>query len=406
MSLIFADSFGRYQTVDKTSVVSSLARYGWSSGGNIHNRTDSLFGANHLQIQDGGSGKSSFTGYISRTIPNTTSLGVSFKYCPFLWQVGSGQVREFVTIRMSLSNGQYVDLVANVFSSHNNTFANNANIANYINGMNFRHQGSLLNISGAAVANRSIDFTSEHVSTYTISASGSEALWMSTFPVINWVHLDFVFNAVTKIFSARMVFPSGNFYTITSGAFTPLANGLTITALTLYGTNQVGQKASDFILWTQDSVGFSSLPDSPRNLRVQRLSPTANGTFNTWTPSSGSNFSAINEVPYSDAQFITGSGIGSKQTFLMGGLGSGINSIKSGLHGIQLNPHIYDAGSSVSVATPIQVISGTETALGSGITPSRVSYTVPSRVITINPQTSGQYTASQVNAMETGFNIQ
>lgn len=409
MSLIHADSFSRYGTSDGVSVASSLARYGWSSSGNIHNRTiGGFFGANHIQLQGGGSGKDAYWAAIVRTISNTSTLGVSFKWCPFMaLNGGSGASLTFNPImRMTLSNDQYIDLVFTMFHTHGGSLGPGGNVYTYIYNMQFRHQGiPLTNPGGGVLTGREISFPSELASHYVIPAGGIQAAWTATFPIMNWVHLDFLFNATTKIFSSRLVFPNGNVISLTSSAYSSLSNGLTVKNLAFYGSNDWGQKLSDLVVWTADSTGLSAFPDSPRNLRVQRILPTANGSQNNWTPSSGSNFSAINETPYSDTQYTAGVGIGSKQTFVMGSLGSSSTSIKSGIHGVQLNPSIMDVGGNTSAAAPIQIINNTETSLGSNITPSRVSYTVPSRIININPQTSIPYTAQEINAMETGFNI-
>lgn len=419
MSLIFADSLTRYGVTDASSAAPFLGRYGWSSSGNVHHKTGGHFNAGHLQTSGGSQGgKGAYWSAISRSITPTTSLGISLKCSPFSFlHAGSGQVADYLFLRMNLSNGHYIDLNIGLQHFHDNTYATGRSWTTNVNTMFFSYRGSpdLRDNTGSnALSGRRIDFAGKTMSVYP-RLSSRDTMWTASFSTVNWMHLDFAFNTTTKLFSARLVFPDGDVFTTATTDQNPrymhgnpiaIPSGLTITSISIYGNDSRGMKMSDLLLWTQNSVGLSSFPDSPRNLRVQRVFPVSNGTFNTWSPTSGTNVSMVNETPYSDTNISTGSGIGSKQTFLMDSLGSGTNSVKSGIHGIQLNPSIYDAGANVSIAAPIQVIGGTETSLGSGIVPNRVSYTVPFRVITINPQTSGQYTASEINAMETGFNIQ
>ena len=420
MSLIFADSLTRYGNSDGVSAAPFLLRYGWSASGNVHNKTGSHFGASHLQISGGSQGgKSAYWAAIRRSITPTTSVGMSLKCSPFSFQdAGTGTVTDYHFARITLSNGHYVDLFIGLQIFHNNSFTTNSVWTTNVHAMYFRYNESVdirNSAANAALPGRRIDFSGKTMNVYSRPAS-RDVMWTANFTTTNWMHLDFSFNTVTKRFSARAVFPQDNtvFSALTTdpsprvviGNVITIPDGLTITAVTVYGTDWGGTKVSDLVLWTEDSVGLSSMPDSPLNLRVQRVVPASDGSFNTWTPTSGTNTAMVSETPYSDATLSTGVGIGSKQTFLMGALGSSTSSIKSGVRGIQINPNLMDVGANNSVAAPIQVIGGTETSLGSGVVPSRVSYTAQARMLTINPQTSLPYTVAEINAMELGLNIQ
>jgi hypothetical protein len=414
MSLIFLDSLSRYGATDAVSAASNLSRYGWSSSGNIHNKTGGHFGANHLQQSGGAQGsKTAYWSAISRTIVPTTSLGVSLKCSPFLFaDAGNGTTRDYLFLRVNLSNGHYIDLNLAVQEFHNNTFITNSVWTTTIYAMYFTYNGTaeIRNPSNNALPGRRIDFSSQTATVYS-RPSSRDSMWTANFSTINWMHLDFLFNTTTKIFSARLVSHDNNVFTTTTAdpspryGTTPIPDGMTITSVALYGNDFAGMKMSDLLLWTQNSVGLANFPDNPRQLRVQRIIPSNNGSLNNWTPSSGSNFSTVNETPYSDTQFSAGIGSGTKQTFVMSGLGTETNSIKSSIFGVQLNPNMLDAGGEVSQATPIQIIDSTETSMSSGIIPSRISYLNTPRIITTNPVTSAPYTASQINSAEIGFNV-
>lgn len=388
MSIIYLDSLSRYGGSDGISAIPFLSKYGWYSGGNVHHRTSgSLFGDNHLQIQGGGSGKDAYWGYIYRTI-TTPTFGLSFKGCAITINTGSGQEFWNNFLYFAFANGNNALVMNRTYRTTSGS--NNITNVDYVN--------SQLNGSWRG----GVAFTNQLFS----NVSTASNAWTSTRNVLNWFHYDFLIHTANRTLTCRVVTPDGGVYTTTMINDLPASN---LTGFYLGGIGSNGQGSfliSDVVTWTADSIGLSAFPENPRKLRVQRLKPTANGSQNNWTPSSGSNFSAINETPYSDTQYTAGIGIGTKQTFLMGGLGTETNSVKSGIQGIQLNPNMIDAGGETSAVSPIQIIGGIETAMGTNITPSRVSFDNGLKIITVNPATNQPYTAAQINNAEIGFNVQ
>lgn len=385
MSLLLLDSLSRYGSTDGASALPFLNRYGWSSTGNVHNRNNaSLFGANVLQMQGGGSGKSAFWGSLYRPI-TTSTFGLSFKGCA-ISNVGNGGEFWNNFLIIYFANGNHCLLMNRTYRTTSGS--NNITTVDYVNS---QLNGGWRNGFGV---------TSQVFS----NVSTSTNLWTSTINILNWFHYDVLVNTASRTLVCRVITPNGVVSQATMISDLPISN---MTGFYLGAINQnAAFLVSDVVLWTADSVGFSAFPNNPRGLRIQRITPSSNGTLNNWTPSSGTNVAAVSETPYSDAQFSAGVGSGTKQTFFMNSLGTSLNSVKGGIQAVQLNPNCIDAGGNASLLVPIQIIGGTETPMNSGIVPSRVTFANAPSIITTNPATGQRYTASQINNAEIGFNVQ
>lgn len=389
MSLIYIDSLSRYGNTDGQSALLPMSRFGYTSqGGNIHHRTGSLFGASHLQFQGGGSGKSAFNGLCTRTWSNPT-LGMSFNLSGAQSANSTGWASFAYIV---FTNGQVLTFLIDIQRT-GGSFSTGQTCNTFFNNFAAQHPGgSWMNF---------LSFQSTLASTFVYPASVFNN-WQAVYSLVNWFHIDILVNATTRAVTTRVIYPNGD---ILNHTFGNIGSGLTISYFHIGAINQhAAFKFSDLVLWTADNVGFSAFPSNPRQMRVQRLVPDANGGLNNWTPLTGTNFGAVNETPFSDANYSSGSGLGTKQTFHFPSLGSGSNDVKS-INAIQLNPNILDAGTVVTGASPIQVINGTETSMGSAIVPSRVNFTNSPRIIVNNPATNQPYTAAQIDAMEVGFNL-
>lgn len=390
------DSMSRYGSVDATNIEPNLARYGWTSSstrGLFHRTSGSLFGAPHLHTT---SWPTESNGVLQRSWSGMATLGISAKVSPVAL-TADGTWEEWLTVchlGLSSSNNVSVQLLITASGATTSAGLRNTSVRGY----------RLTNPGGSQT--NETTFASELLTAYTPISGNEFDAWRATYGTLNWIHLDVLYNVSTRNTSVRLVMPSGIVYTFNN---THGVNSLTPTVFWMGSSSMRSTiKLSDFVMWTADSVGLSAFPANPRQLRVQRLAPTANGSLNNWVPNTGTNHGAVSEVPPSDAQWSAGIGIGTKQTFVMGtgGLGTGANSVKSGILGVQLNPRILDAGGNVSAARPIQIIGGQETNMTTAITPSRVTHTPAPTIVTVNPVTSLPYTAAQINAAEIGFTVQ
>lgn len=150
-----------------------------------------------------------------------------------------------------------------------------------------------------------------------------------------------------------------------------------------------------YILATDASPNNNFLGDT----RVQMLLPTANGATNDFTPSAGSNFQNVDDAsPDDDATYNEASNQGDMDLYQFGNL-SGSPTVFAVQACLMVRKD--DAGSQVvreKCRTNASNFTGTNVALSTG-------YTVIREVRNINPDSSGAWTATEVNDTEWGIEI-
>lgn len=134
------------------------------------------------------------------------------------------------------------------------------------------------------------------------------------------------------------------------------------------------------------------------DVRVQTLVPTGPGTTTQLTPSTGANWSCVDELPYSTSDYVSGATAGLKDTYATADIAAGYT-----VKGIQLNAvgKKTDAGSR-SLKTVVRSAGADYSGVGQALT---ASDNVVSRILESDPATSAAWTATGINAMEIGAEV-
>lgn len=154
---------------------------------------------------------------------------------------------------------------------------------------------------------------------------------------------------------------------------------------------------------TGDRYGANSyfddlyVDDSDRHgdVRVHTLTPDAAGTTTQLTPSSGANYTTVDELPYSTADYVYGTP-GQKDTYSTSNLPGGTGII----YGVQTNAIVKKTDAGTISGRPVVRAGATDypgTAVSVG-----TSDTVISKLDQVNPATSTAWTSGDVNGMEIG----
>lgn len=160
---------------------------------------------------------------------------------------------------------------------------------------------------------------------------------------------------------------------------------------------------NDFVLddlYILDGTGSAPWNDFLGDSRIHTLVPTGAGSNTQLTPSTGANWSCVDELPYSTSDYVTSSTAGQKDTYATSDLPGTVGTV----YGVQLNAIAKktDAGSRALKTTirrgSTDYSDSTATNLASGdVTLSSLR--------TLDPSTSAQWTTTNVNAMEIGVEV-
>lgn len=195
----------------------------------------------------------------------------------------------------------------------------------------------------------------------------------------------------------------------TSGSATVRLNGINV--ITFSGNTKNGGTSNtiDQLYYFGNGTYFddfyvcNSTGSAPHNsflgdVRIKTLAPDGAGSSTQFTPSSGANYTTVDELPYSATDYVSSSTVGNRDTYSVADL-SGTPTI----YGVQNNviAKKTDAGT-VSLKPAIK--SGTTVYYGStqalGTTDSVISDIRP-----LDPNTSSSWSQASVNALESGFEV-
>ncbi len=149
-------------------------------------------------------------------------------------------------------------------------------------------------------------------------------------------------------------------------------------------------------LYLCDSTGSAPHNTFLGDVRVHTLVPNAAGSLTQMTPSSGANYTTVDELPYSTADYVSGTS-GQTDLYATSDLPGGAGTI----YGVQTNAMVKktDAGN-ISGKTAIK--SGSTTYYGT-TTATGTSDTTITDTRQVDPNTSTAWTSSGVNAIEIGI---
>lgn len=138
--------------------------------------------------------------------------------------------------------------------------------------------------------------------------------------------------------------------------------------------------------------------EMPEQTSIQAIFPTGVGTTTEWTPSTGANWSCVDEKPAVDTDYISVNALNKIDTYATGNLGGAIISVKA----VQLQAWIAYEGAPTPTHVQLGVRSGGGDHFSDNKVPA-VSFTGNhSRILNTDPADSAAWTESKVNALEIG----
>jgi hypothetical protein len=134
------------------------------------------------------------------------------------------------------------------------------------------------------------------------------------------------------------------------------------------------------------------------NTKIQIVYPTGAGTTTQWTPSAGSNYACVDEIPYSDTDWVETNTIDLIDTYATSDLTGTITSIKC----VQIEARCIKEGAPTPLNVDLAVRSGGTDYFSADIAvPS--GYKALFNIWETDPATAAAWTEANVNLMEIGI---
>ena len=151
----------------------------------------------------------------------------------------------------------------------------------------------------------------------------------------------------------------------------------------------------DLVIW--DTSGTAN-NDFMGDIRVQALLPSGAGTTTAWTPSSGANYTDVDEsAPNDDTDYVSSSTPGQIDTYAMGNLTSVAGTIKA----VQSLLYARKDDAGVRTIAPVFHISATDY-VQANLPDLTTSYQYLPQILEVSPATAVAWTLAEINAMEFG----
>lgn len=147
-----------------------------------------------------------------------------------------------------------------------------------------------------------------------------------------------------------------------------------------------------------DDTGLAPHNTFLGDIRIQALVPNAAGSSTQFTPSSGANYTTVDELPMNAADFVSSSTVGHKDMYAFSNLGA-VNTV----YGIQNNVIVKKTDASALSLKPV-ITSGSTTVNGATVVLSATDVNVRD-IRALNPDTSAAWDQASVNALEAGFEV-
>ena len=219
---------------------------------------------------------------------------------------------------------------------------------------------------------------------------GDQATWLATGSIIvpagNWCHLQIYFlpHATTGTFAVKVNgIPDINF----SGSTAPSTSDIDKVALYC-----IGGSATNY--WDNFVVDDAAYPGVSR---IALLTPSGAGNSTQWDPSAGSNYACVDEVPYSDADYVYTNIADEVDTYAASDLPSEAAVVKC----VQVTARARKEGSGPpNIAIACRTTGGDYYSADQSL---QSSFASQSKLWETNPGTAAAWTTSEVNAMEIGI---
>jgi hypothetical protein len=237
----------------------------------------------------------------------------------------------------------------------------------------------------------------------TSSAGAILATSTSAFAIGDWVHLQI--KALVHLTAGSFEVKVNGVTEMTFSGSTGTATGA-VTAVSLTNVSATGVPIpygyDDF--WVCDAVNATATQGRPNNdflgdLKAVTLVPTGAGDTTAWTPSTGANWSCVDELPPNQTDFVTATASSTRDLYTMSDLPSNAIDVYS------LRSSIYAQKSDAGAASVVPVRKSGGTVTTDTAIPLLTSwgplFAAPS---SLGPG-SAVWTAAQVNALQVGVEV-
>lgn len=179
-------------------------------------------------------------------------------------------------------------------------------------------------------------------------------------------------------------------------------NGGTSTSIDRIGLYGSGNNTGINIYWDDlyvvDETGSAPYNSYLGDVRVQTLSPNGAGNSTQFTPSSGANYTTVDELPYSTTDYVQSGTSGHMDLYAYSDA-----SNSNIIYGVQNNVIAKKTDAGSVAVRPILRSGGTN--YGGSSTFLGTNDIVVSDTRALDPNTSAAWTQTNVNALEAGFEV-
>jgi len=155
------------------------------------------------------------------------------------------------------------------------------------------------------------------------------------------------------------------------------------------GMDNLGSAYDDLVIDDADWIGLT---------RIQKLAPTGAGTSTQWTASAGNNYECVNEIPYSDTDYISTNVAEEIDSYACGDLTGSIASIKS----LALTTRVLYEGEPTPSGVAFVVRTGGSYYSGEALYPP-LSWGKKIKLFEENPGTAAAWTSGEIDGIEIGL---
>lgn len=152
-------------------------------------------------------------------------------------------------------------------------------------------------------------------------------------------------------------------------------------------------------LYICDTTGPSPYNTFLGEVRIYSLTPSAAGSSTQFTPSSGANYTTVDELPYSATDYVTSGTVGQRDMYVMSDLPATAGTVLA----VQNNA-IAKKTDAANIALKPALLSGATTYYGVTTNLGTIDSTL-SDLRTVDPATGTAWTQPGVNSLEAGFEV-
>lgn len=148
-----------------------------------------------------------------------------------------------------------------------------------------------------------------------------------------------------------------------------------------------------------DTSGSAPLNTWLGDLRVDALAPSGAGNSTGWTPSAGSNWDCVEEVPEATADYVSATDSGTEDLYALADMDTTVADVLA----VKVQHYAQKSDAGASSIVPVLRYSGTD--YDGDSVALATSWAKTDQTWTTNPGTSEAWTRSQVDALEAGMKV-